>query len=46
MYRLDPNYVTLVKQNINKLLVIGFIQYIKEATRIMENYESIYISKN
>jgi hypothetical protein len=31
-YKLNPNYVTIVKQNIDKLLVVGFIQSIKEAT--------------
>jgi len=31
-YRLNPNYATIVKQNIDKLLAIGFIQSIKEAT--------------
>ncbi len=30
-YRLNPNYVTIVKQDINKLLANKFIQYIKEA---------------
>jgi len=32
MYKLNPNYVTTVKQDIDKLLAIGFIQYVKEAT--------------
>jgi len=31
-YKLNPNYVTKVKQDINKLLTVGFIEYIKEAT--------------
>jgi len=31
-YRLNPNYATMVKQNINKLLPIGFIESIEEAT--------------
>ncbi len=31
-YRLNPNYATIVKQNIDKLLAVGFIQSIKEAT--------------
>jgi hypothetical protein len=31
-YKLNPNYVTIVKQNIDKLLVVGFIQSIEEAT--------------
>jgi hypothetical protein len=31
-YRLNPNYVTIVKQDINKLLVVGLIKYIEEAT--------------
>jgi hypothetical protein len=31
-YRLNPNYVVVVKQNIDKLLVIGFIQLVEEAT--------------
>ncbi len=30
-YKLNPNYVTVVKQNIDKLLVIGFIQLVEEA---------------
>ncbi len=32
MYKLNPNYVTTTKQNINKLLVARFIEYIEEAT--------------
>jgi len=28
-YRLNPNYVAAVKQDINKLLVTGFIQPVK-----------------
>jgi hypothetical protein len=31
-YKLNPNYVTIVKQNIDKLLVVGFIQSVGEAT--------------
>jgi hypothetical protein len=31
-YRLNPNYATMVKQDINKLLAIGFIKSIEEAT--------------
>ncbi len=31
-YRLNPNYVIVVKQDINKLLIVVFIEYIKEAT--------------
>jgi hypothetical protein len=31
-YRLNPNYVVKVKQDIDKLLAIGFIQFVKEAT--------------
>jgi hypothetical protein len=31
-YRLNPNYVTTIKQDINKLLVVGFIQFVEEAT--------------
>ncbi len=31
-YKLDPNYVAVVKKNINKLLAIGFIQPVEEAT--------------
>ncbi len=31
-YRLNPNYVTIVKQDIDKLLAIGFIEYVEEAT--------------
>jgi hypothetical protein len=31
-YRLNPNYVATIKQDINKLLVTGFIQPVKEAT--------------
>jgi hypothetical protein len=29
---LNPNYVTTIKQDIDKLLIIGFIQYVEEAT--------------
>jgi hypothetical protein len=31
-YRLNPNYAMTMKQDIDKLLAIGFIQYVKEAT--------------
>ncbi len=31
-YRLNPNYVTTVKQNINKLLATRFIEFVEEAT--------------
>jgi hypothetical protein len=31
-YKINPNYVTTVKQDIDKLLIIGFIEYVKEAT--------------
>ncbi len=31
-YKLNPNYVKIIKQNIDKLLTIGFIQLIEEAT--------------
>ncbi len=30
-YRLNLNYAPIVKQNINKLLVVGFIKSVKEA---------------
>jgi hypothetical protein len=32
MYRLNPNYATMVKQDIDKLLTTRFIQFVKEAT--------------
>jgi hypothetical protein len=31
-YRLNPNYATIVKQDIDKLLATIFIQYVGEAT--------------
>jgi hypothetical protein len=31
-YKLNPNYATIIKQDIDKLLVVGFIQSIEEAT--------------
>jgi hypothetical protein len=31
-YRLNPNYVTTIKQDIDKLLTVGFIQSIEKAT--------------
>jgi hypothetical protein len=31
-YRLNTNYVAIVKQDIDKLLVVGFIKLIEEAT--------------
>jgi hypothetical protein len=31
-YKLNPNYVTTVKQNINKLLTIAFVESVNEAT--------------
>jgi hypothetical protein len=30
MFRLNPNYVATMKQDIDKLLVIGFIQHMEE----------------
>jgi hypothetical protein len=30
-YQLNPNYVAIVKQNIDKLLVVAFIKSVKEA---------------
>jgi hypothetical protein len=32
MYRLNPNYVTIIKQNIDKLSVARIIEYVEEAT--------------
>jgi hypothetical protein len=32
MYRLNPINVIVMKQDIHKLLVVGFIQFIEEAT--------------
>jgi hypothetical protein len=32
MYKLNPNYATTIKQNIDKLLAVGFIEFIKETT--------------
>ncbi len=31
-YKLNPNYVTIIKQDIDKLLITGFIQFVEEAT--------------
>jgi len=31
-YRLNPNYATVVKHDIDKLLTVGFIQPVNEAT--------------
>ncbi len=31
-YRLNPNYVTIIKQDIDKLLLTKFIQYVEEVT--------------
>ncbi len=31
-YRLNPNYATIVKHDIDKLLVVGFIKHVEEAT--------------
>ncbi len=31
-YRWNPNYATIVKQDIDKLLVVGFIEYVEKAT--------------
>jgi len=31
-YRLNPKYATMVKQDIDKLLAIGFIEYVQETT--------------
>ncbi len=32
MYRLNPNYATTIKQYIDKLLGVRFIQFVEEAT--------------
>jgi hypothetical protein len=32
MYRLSPNYATIVKQDIDKLLATGFIEFVEETT--------------
>jgi hypothetical protein len=32
---LNPNYVAIVKQDINKLLVVGFIKLVEEATWLL-----------
>jgi hypothetical protein len=31
-YRLNPNYATIIKHNIDKLLAIGFIKHVEDAT--------------
>jgi hypothetical protein len=31
-YKLNPNYAAMVKQDIDKLLTLGFIQSMEEAT--------------
>jgi hypothetical protein len=31
-YKLNPNYVIVIKQNIDELLIAGFIQIVEEAT--------------
>jgi hypothetical protein len=32
-YQLNPNYIVIVKQDIDKLLVVGFIKLVEEATK-------------
>jgi hypothetical protein len=32
IHKMNSNYVTTIKQDISKLLVVGFIQHVKEAT--------------
>ncbi len=34
-YKLNPSYVTIIKQDIDKLLEIIFIQYVKEVTWLL-----------
>ncbi len=34
-YQVNPNYVTIVKHDINKLLVVGFIKPVEEATWLL-----------
>jgi hypothetical protein len=34
---MNPNYVMIVKQNIDKLLAIGFIEPMKQATWLSPN---------
>jgi hypothetical protein len=54
-YRLNPNYVAIVKQNINKLLIGGFIKHVEEATWLspivvmpkkIKNSEFVWILKS
>jgi len=42
-YKLNPNYATTVKQDIDKLLAIGFIQPIEKATWLSP---IVVVSKN
>jgi hypothetical protein len=32
MYRLNLDYATIIKQDIDKLLIVKFIEYVKETT--------------
>ncbi len=32
---MNPNYATIVKQDIDKLLVVGFIKHVEEATWLL-----------
>jgi hypothetical protein len=32
MYQFNPNYAIIIKQDVDKLLVVGFIKLIEEAT--------------
>ncbi len=54
-YRLNLNYATIVKQDINKLLIASFIKLVEKATWLslvvvvlkkMENSEFVWTSKN
>jgi hypothetical protein len=39
-YILNPNYATTIKQNINKLLVVRFVESIEEATWVVTHSNS------
>jgi hypothetical protein len=45
-YRLNPNYATVMKQYINKLLAVGFIEFLKETTWLSPTVINVAINKD
>jgi hypothetical protein len=50
-YRMNPNYVAIIKKDLNKFLSVGFIAPMEEVSLLwyqkrLENFESVWISND